>query len=44
MKGISGFISKFADEYMKLYLETSRSMKFKGIVYVKTNVWLSLSQ
>jgi hypothetical protein len=35
MKGISGFISIFADDELKLYLETSRSVKFKGIIHMK---------
>jgi hypothetical protein len=35
IKGLSGFISKFADNYLKIYLETSKSMKFKGIIRVK---------
>jgi len=35
IKGLSGFISKFAEEYLKIYLETSRKMKFKGIIRVK---------
>ena len=35
LKGLSGFISKFTDDYLRIYLETSRSMKFKGIIRVK---------
>jgi hypothetical protein len=35
IRGLSGFISKFADDYYKIYLETSKSMKFKGIIRIK---------
>jgi len=35
MKGISGFISIFADKYMKLYLEVGREKKFACIISVK---------
>jgi len=35
IKGLSGFISKFAEDYMKVYLKTCRKMKFKGIIRVK---------
>ena len=36
IKGLSGFISKFSDDYLKIYLETSRKMKFKGIIRVES--------
>jgi hypothetical protein len=32
IKGLSGFVSKFAEDYLKIYLETSRKRKFKGII------------
>jgi hypothetical protein len=32
IRGLSGFLSKFADDYLKIYLETSRKRKFKGII------------
>jgi hypothetical protein len=35
IKGLSGFISRFADEYMNIYLEISRKRKFDGIIQVK---------
>jgi hypothetical protein len=35
IKGISGFISKFAEEYMKLYLEVSQEKKFIGVIQVQ---------
>jgi len=35
IKGLSGFISKFADEYLNLYLEVSREKKFACIISVK---------
>lgn len=34
-RGLSGFISKFADDYLQIYLETSRNLKFKSIIRVK---------
>ena len=36
IKGLSDFISKFADNYLKIYLETSIRMKFKGIIRVES--------
>lgn len=35
LRGLSDFISKFADDYLRIYLETSRTMKFKDIIRVK---------
>ena len=35
IRGLSDFISKFADDYLRIYLETSRTMKFKDIIRVK---------
>jgi hypothetical protein len=35
IRGLSGFISKFADDYLKIYLATSREKKFSGIIHVK---------
>src|SRR5664280_130620 len=32
IKGLAGFLSKFADEYLRKYLEVSRTMKFKDII------------
>ena len=34
-RGLSGFLSKFADDYLQIYLETSRNLKFKSIISVK---------
>ena len=35
IRGLSGFLSKFADDYLQKYLETSRNLKFKSIIRVK---------
>lgn len=35
LRGLSDFRSKFADDYLRIYLETSRTMKFKDIIRVK---------
>lgn len=35
IKGLSGFISKFAEDYMNVYLEISREKKFACIISVK---------
>lgn len=35
IKGISGFVSKFADKYMILYLELNREKKFDSVIHVK---------
>ena len=35
IKGLSSFISKFAKDYLKVYLEISRERKFAGIIRIK---------
>jgi hypothetical protein len=35
IKGLSGFISRFADDYLKTYLEASRTLKFDNIIREK---------
>jgi hypothetical protein len=34
-KGLSDFIARFADDYLTKYLETSKVMKFEGLISVK---------
>ncbi|MGD0341801.1 MAG: hypothetical protein ABSA76_08870 [Bacteroidales bacterium] len=35
LRGLTDFISKFAPEYMKIYLETSIAMKFTRVINIK---------